>query len=254
MKKACLHSNNVKQEITLDVNGFETRAVFSEANLEHIWRPLLKHLFDLCLEQTGRLIVFLAAPPGAGKSTLALWLSELARNTAGAPRVQALGLDGFHFPAAALSRMSIERDGVIIPLAKIKGAPETFNIAELRKQLNALQNTDASWPYYDRNLHDISPVRIPVTGEIVIVEGNWLLLDEPEWRMIKAYCGYSIAIVADETLLESRLIARKVRGGSSIADAVAHYAYSDQPNISRFHARLQPADLMLSMIGDGEYE
>ena len=49
-----------------------------------------------------RTIVFLAAPPGAGKSTLAAVLERLAQSQPGMPRVQAVGMDGFHHTNAYL--------------------------------------------------------------------------------------------------------------------------------------------------------
>ena len=56
-------------------NGIEIKATYSEDEINGIFIPLLGHLSDLQAHKNGRLLVMLAAPPGAGKSTLSSFLS-----------------------------------------------------------------------------------------------------------------------------------------------------------------------------------
>ena len=62
-----------QKKITYDfeVNGFLTKAVFDARTLYHVAEPLLTDLRETQKKLNRRMIVFLAAPPGAGKSTLA---------------------------------------------------------------------------------------------------------------------------------------------------------------------------------------
>ena len=44
-----------------------------------------------------RILVFLSAPPGTGKTTLVQFLEYLSEQEADAEPIQAIGLDGFHY-------------------------------------------------------------------------------------------------------------------------------------------------------------
>lgn len=76
-----------------DINGFLVHAGFSRAFLEECVHGLLRRWHDQAQDKQ-RLIVFLAAPPAAGKSTLAALFAHEAQRL-GIP-FQALGMDGFH--------------------------------------------------------------------------------------------------------------------------------------------------------------
>ena len=57
-------------EHPITINGIDVRAQYSERAVKEIFLPLLKKLKDLRQEKGGRALMMLAAPPGAGKSTL----------------------------------------------------------------------------------------------------------------------------------------------------------------------------------------
>lgn len=75
-----------------------------------------------------RLLVFLAAPPAVGKSTLASVLAHLSRVDEQLCEIQDIGLDGFHYPQRYLDSHTMLKDGIRIPLRDVKGCPETFDI------------------------------------------------------------------------------------------------------------------------------
>ena len=81
-------------EAKLAVNGFGFVARYGEKDVERVLLPLLMRLTELQAERDGRLIAFLAAPPGAGKSTLAAFMEWLSRRTPEATPLQAVGMDG----------------------------------------------------------------------------------------------------------------------------------------------------------------
>ena len=109
------------------VNGFPVTAVYSRQTVEEVLVPLLQKFTALWEERGRRIVIFLAAPPAAGKSTLALFLQHLSEMLPGVRPLQAVGLDGFHYPNAWLDTHETVRSGVRIPLRKIKGGPETYD-------------------------------------------------------------------------------------------------------------------------------
>lgn len=230
----------------LNINGFGVDAFFDDDSIQNILLPLLRELSLRQRELERRLVVLLAAPPGAGKSTLAAFLELLSRSDSDFVPLQALGMDGFHFHQDYILSHFVGN----VPMRLVKGTPESFDVDKLRRALEAVQSGDILWSYYDRNLHDVVEDSIPVSAPIVLIEGNWLLLDRPEWNLPG---DMRIFIDADESLLRGRLIRRKQRGGVSIEEAEAHYDRTDGPNIRLCRDCRRPADLTLSMTGDGTY-
>ena len=235
-----------------EVNGFEVNAHYSDTSVRRIFLPMLETLTLCRRKRGGRLIAFLAAPPAVGKSTLAVFLEHLSAHTPGIEPVQALGMDGFHFHQDYIETHTVLRDGRETPMRSVKGAPESFDLEKLTATLNRARREDVMWPFYDRRLHDVVEEHIPVSGGVLLIEGNWLLLDEPGWRDLA--CDYSLFIGADEDRLRPRLIRRKIQGGLSRSAAEAFYEACDGPNIRRCMARRRRADVNLRMTGDGSFE
>lgn len=236
-------------EYSFLVNGFEVSARYDDALVNDILLPLLRRLTAMQREKGGRLIVFLAAPPAVGKSTLAAFLEYLSRQDDSLIPVQALGMDGFHYHQDYILSHTVIRDGIEIPMKSIKGAPESFDINKLTDMIIRARNEDIRWPYYDRRLHDVVEDAIPVTEKILLIEGNWLMLDAPQWRDLA--CDYSIFIGGSEDLLRERLIQRKMRGGLSRAAAEDFYAACDGPNILLCMAGSRAANLALKLTPEG---
>ena len=237
------------------INGLEVRARYSARSVETIFLPLLRRLTELQREKGRRILVMLAAPPGAGKSTLSLFLQQLSETEPSLCPLTAIGMDGFHCYREYLNTHSLVRDGQEIPLARIKGAPETFDLGRLRERIRLLcAGGDTPWPHYDRTLHDPVEDAILVRGDIVLLEGNYLLLDEDGWRELRDFADYTIRIDAQEENLYDRLISRKAKsGGLSAEQVTAHVRGSDIPNVRRCLAHSFAGDLSLRMLPDGEY-
>lgn len=225
----------------IEINGFSVHARYTQATVGNVFRPLCARLSELHAQSGKPVVALLAAPPGAGKSTFVYALNDYAESTGFAPIVP-LGMDGFHYPNAYL-RTHTAPDGT--PLSDIKGAPPTYDLAKMQSAIANLRTGNCEWPVYDRRLHDPAPEPLQVSGDIFIIEGNWLLLDEPIWRDLKGECDISIAIGADEKMLMPRLIARKVRGGMAEGAARAFCMRSDLNNIRLYNERRLPADIEL---------
>ncbi len=122
-------------------------------------------------------------------------------------------------------------DGSTIPMKLIKGAPETYDLDNLQAKIREVKQEGTDWPVYDRNLHDVIENAISVENEIILIEGNYLLLKNPRWTNIRALADYSVFIKADKELLKTRLIERKVRGGKTQGESEHFYNTSDSKNV-----------------------
>ncbi len=238
--------------LELSVNGLTVAARIS-GGAERVLRPLVDRLFAEKARRRAPLVVFLAGPPGAGKSTLSLILERLA--AARVPGVlEALPMDGYHHTAAYIGAHTVLRDGEIVPMARVKGSPESFDVEALRAAIRGLRGGAVRWNGYDRRKHDVVEGEIPITGEILVVEGNWLMLREPGFSELRGLCDLSISLTAEEALLRERLIRRKRQGGASPEAALCHYETCDRPNILRYRDHSAPGDVRLRVLSDGEYE
>ncbi|NTT87155.1 nucleoside/nucleotide kinase family protein [Tabrizicola fusiformis] len=180
----------------------------------------------------GRFLTALAGPPGAGKSTLAAAL--VAALGAGA---RAVPMDGFHYDDGLLIRRGL-RDR--------KGAPETFDAAGFLHLLQRLRVEDeVAIPLFDRDL-EISRAGADVVSpedRLLVVEGNWLLLDEAPWNAAR----YDLTVFIDvpEAELDRRLVARWAHHGKTPEQARAWIDGNDLPNIRRCIAGSRRADVVI---------
>lgn len=237
----------------LNVNGFKFEAFFCEKEIKNIYIPLLKKLKNLRDKKGKRIIIFLAAPPATGKSTLALFLEKLSKEMHDITPIQSLSLDGFHYNNKYLYSHKITIQGVEHSLHDIKGMPETFDLKKFKECIKNIKNIkNIKWPIYDRNIHEPVMDKLEVTADIILIEGNWLLLDEGKWRELKPCCDYSIFIEAEEKLLKTRLIQRKIKGGLTQGEALEFYERTDKKNVLRVMNNRLPADLTLEMLESGE--
>ena len=238
----------------LMINGLAHKVQYNQATIDNLFLPFLRRMSKMQQKLGRRLIVFLAAPPGVGKSTLALLFERLSNTDEEIVPVQALGLDGFHYPNQYLATHSIEREGRRILLSTIKGAPETFAVEKLIGKLTDVRKNNVRWPIYDRNIHDVLDEIVTVKREIVILEGNWLLLGENPWLNVRSFADYSLFISAEPIDLKDRLIRRKMAGGSTLEAAMKFYQKSDRFNVERCLKKSWPADETWQMLSDGDYQ
>lgn len=179
-----------------------------------------------------RFLVALAGPPGAGKSTLAAALvSRLGQGARAVP------MDGFHYDDAVLTARG---------LRSRKGAPETFDVQGFLHLLGRLRTEEeVAIPLFDRNL-EISRAGADVVtaaDRILLVEGNWLLLDEAPWNA--AQYDLTVRIDVPEAELVRRLLDRWAHHGKTPEAARAWIDGNDLPNIRRAIHGSRAADLVL---------
>lgn len=153
-----------------------------------------------------RQLVAIAGPPGAGKSTFATWMVT-ALELAGREGVGLVPMDGFHLDDAILEARGWRSR---------KGAPHTFDVAGLKVALERLRaggNHEVLVPVFDRAL-ELSRAGARAIGPectLVVVEGNYLLLDEAPWNELAPLFDVTVMLKTPMAELRKRL-ERRWRG------------------------------------------
>lgn len=180
----------------------------------------------------------ISGAPGAGKSTLARFLAERL-----GPRGAHVPMDGFH-----LADVELERQGLL----DRKGAPETFDAfgyAALLDRLRDRPDHAVYAPGFDRDLEQplAGAIAVQPSVEVVVTEGNYLLVDRPEWRAVRAALDEVWHVRVDEEVRVHRLVARHVEFGKSPDAARAWVDRVDGPNAALAEAAGRSADRVLDL-------
>jgi pantothenate kinase len=212
----------------------------SDAQTEGLLRELVARL--VALASQGRRMVAIVGPPGSGKSTFSC---ELCRrlNACTPGLAAAVQMDGFHYDDAVLQAQGT--------LAR-KGAPFTFDVGGLRsllERLRANREAEIAVPVFDRAL-EVSRAGaqlIPRSVPLILVEGNYLLLDEEPWRELRPLFDFSVALLVPPAELERRLVDRWVALGLDRSVAEERARNNDLENARRVMAHSAPADIELPL-------
>jgi pantothenate kinase len=170
-----------------------------------------------------RRLVGITGAPGAGKTTYAERL--VAESERAGTRSTYLPMDGFHLADAALRSLGV---------LDRKGAPETFDAWGYAALLHRIRTADhVVWaPGFARDLEQplAAEIAVPADAELVVTEGNYLLLDRPEWRAVRAELDEVWFVEVDDVVRRARLVARHVAFGKSPAEAERWVAEVDDLN------------------------
>lgn len=183
-------------------------------------------------------MVALAGAPGSGKSSLA---DELRSGLIDAGlSATVMPMDGYHFDNAVIESLG---------LLDRKGAPETFDIDGFFHDLQRIRSADraVAVPVFDRDL-DLARAggRMVGTPEtVVIIEGNYLLLNAPGWAELNALFDLTIMLDVPEPVLLERLIRRWRDQGFSPAAAEIRARENDLVNARLVMAESRAADLTI---------
>lgn len=183
-----------------------------------------------------RVVVGIAGCPGAGKTTLATTLVGAL-----GPDAVHLPMDGFHLANATLEALG-RRDR--------KGAIDTFDgwgfLALLHRVHDEADRTVFA-PSYRREVGEPVAAEIAVEPHhrVVVVEGNYLLVDEDPWARVRAVLDDAWFADAPPDERTRRLVDRHVRHGRTPQAAAAWADEVDGRNAVLIESTRARADLVV---------
>ncbi|PSR94836.1 Uridine kinase [Actinidia chinensis var. chinensis] len=203
-------------------------------------------------------IVGLAGSPGAGKSTVAseivqrvnkLWFkTSYSFDSQVEPPVVAtvLPMDGFHLYRHQLDEMEDPEEA-----HARRGAPWTFDPERLLKCLKSLRNQGSVYaPSFDHGVGD--PVEddifVNLQHKVVIVEGNYLLLEDGAWKAISSVFDEKWFIEVDIETAMQRVLKRHILTGKPPDIAKWRIEYNDRPNAELINKSKKNADLIIKSV------
>ncbi|WP_347556799.1 nucleoside/nucleotide kinase family protein [Robbsia sp. KACC 23696] len=208
----------------------------------------LARVRDLLAKRAGqRTVIGLVGEPGAGKSTVAAALSAALANEV---TLAVVPMDGFHLANAELARLG---------RAGRKGAPDTFDSAGYLALLHRLREapltarqegepleepgTTIYAPAFHREIEEAvaGEIAVPSTTQLVITEGNYLLLEGPNWRDVRGLLDDVWFVATPAEQRHAQLLARHIAHGRTREAALDWIANTDEPNARRIAASVKEA-------------
>jgi pantothenate kinase len=189
----------------------------------------------------GRVIVGVAGSPGSGKTTLARRVARRVDELAGAGTAVHLPMDGFHLANATLDALG-RHDR--------KGAIDTFDgwgfVALLRRVLAETGNPVYA-PAFERTVDEpvAGSIVVPPAARVVVVEGNYLLVDAEPWSRIPDLLAESWFVATPEAERMRRLVDRHTRHGRTLEAATAWARDVDGANALLIEASKARATLVV---------
>lgn len=181
---------------------------------------------EAMLARGGR-VLGIAGPPGSGKSTLA---EQLLRHFGA--RAALLPMDGFHMANEELHRLG---------RAGRKGAPDTFDVDGYLEALQRVRRRDHDVlvPRFHREIEEpvAGAIRIATDADLVITEGNYLLLPTGRWGEVAALLDERWLLRPDDAVRRARLVARHEAHGRTPTEARSWVDEVDEPNAELVLAR-----------------
>lgn len=207
---------------------------------------LLARARNLGAGQETPVVIGVVGVPGAGKTTLVENLvRELNRGTP-EPEHQAYAhvpMDGFHLSDQELARLG---------LLERKGAPETFDVhgyAAMLARLRSPRESVVYAPGFERTIEQPIAGVIPVfpSATTILTEGNYLLLDLPEWQQVRNQCNEIWYCEQENDMRVERLIQRHIRFGKTPAEAERWVNAVDEKNARLIERTRAEADLVVAL-------
>ncbi|RAK96767.1 phosphoribulokinase/uridine kinase family protein [Aspergillus ibericus CBS 121593] len=209
-----------------------------------------------------RLLVAIAGIPGSGKTTTASAVAQHLRSEFHPNQTALVSMDGFHLSRATLDSLPNREEAYIR-----RGAPWTFDAArfvafvqQLRQWADATPLSSEGTsdpaviyaPSFDHEAKDPVENGIAITSEasIIILEGNYLLLNEEHWRDVSQLVDYRIFVDADVQEARERVARRHVVAGieKTLEDGFRRVDSNDYLNALHIQEKLITPDLVIKSV------
>ena len=194
-------------------------------------------VIDAKSAKSSRYLLGLVGAPAAGKSTFSAQLVEAVNKKLGQEVSVVVPMDGYHY-----SNEELDRRG----LKALKGIPATFDaqsFVELIKKLQVESKQSVFCPLFDRSIEASieNGIEIKPQHQIIVSEGNYLLLDETPWNELRNLFDEIWFIEATIETLMPRLLARHKAGGRNEEETRAKIESTDLPNAKLIESTKQRA-------------
>ncbi len=193
-------------------------------------------------------VVGLAGAPGSGKSTAA---AAVCRRLGPGIAVR-LPMDGFH-----LRRSELEAFPDTAEAFRRRGAPWTFDAAAFVEAVRLLGaegdgeggalRRELTFPGFDHGVGDPVPgaIRVSPGTRVVLIEGNYLLLEEPPWGEVRGLLDEAWFLDCGEEEAMVRVARRHQAVGRSREEAWDRVESNDRLNARLIAASAPRADLLV---------
>ena len=237
----------------------------------------LLHTPDSKGREPKRVLIAIAGPPGSGKTTTAQQVAKLintqhpapasasSNSKTAAPTALPVSMDGFHLRRSELASMDDPDEAF-----RRRGAPWTFDAEGMVAFISHCHQTtttsttsssavtDLTAPTFDHAVKDPVPdgLRIPATTRVLLLEGNYLLVDEPPWEAIAELVDERWYINVDVAAARERTAARHVRTGveADMQAALGRVEGNDEPNAEYIREHLHSVDYVIESVDEPMHE
>ncbi|TIA86904.1 hypothetical protein E3P99_03537 [Wallemia hederae] len=200
-----------------------------------------------------RYLVGVGGFPGSGKSSFTKHLTDTF--TSHGVKAVAISMDGWHYTRDQLSKFPD-------PTAAFarRGAPHTFDADAYTQFIHSLKSeprVQLQAPTFSHSLKDPTPggTQVDPSVEVVIIEGNYVLLDEERWIDAARTLDKKVWIDVDEEETKQRLVKRHLDSGicKDIEEAVQRAELNDLDNGRYARSKLVPDTQIIESVHDAKF-
>lgn len=213
-------------------------------------------------------LVAIAGPPGSGKTTVAAKVVELLNNSTSKQRVPSehdpkplsnetlaisISVDGYHFSRKYLDTLPNREEAYLR-----RGAPWTFDVDGIIGLVRRLKDSARvplsgrsiiKAPSFDHARKDPveDDIQIPPEATVVVLEGNYLLLDVDPWREIGGMVDLRVFVEVDVECARARVARRHVQAGieATFEMGLERFDGNDAPNGDLIRNNLTQCDIQV---------